>query len=101
MSIFAATTLAPPAPHATAIQLPGLPADASRGLKPLSGLTAPSPLMMPAADGAIRDPVSISSPPMPIRDVPRGRFSGRFWLWALGVTLVEVLIGLSLKLALG
>jgi len=118
LSIFAATTLAPPARHATAIQLPGLPAEVARGLKPLSDLATPSasltdlellalgldqaaaPLMILAADGAIRDPVSISWPPMAAPDVPRGRFSGRFWLWTLGVTVVEVLIGLSVKLAL-
>jgi hypothetical protein len=37
---------------------------------------------------------------MPLPDVPQATFSGRFWLWALGVTVVEVLIGLSLKLML-
>jgi hypothetical protein len=53
------------------------------------------------ADGPIHDPISISSPPMLTADVPHGAFSGRFWLWALGVTAVEVLIGLSVKLVLG
>jgi hypothetical protein len=119
MSIFAATTLALPACDATAIQLPGLPAEAAGGLKPPSDLTTPSaslshfellalgldqagaPLRMLAADGARRDPVSIFSPPIPTADGPRGAFSGRFWLWALGVTVVEVLIGLCVKLVLG
>jgi hypothetical protein len=102
MSIFAATTLAPPARHATAIRLPGLPAEVARGVRPLSGLTTQSPLMILDADGAIHNSISIPSPPMSTPDVPRrAAFSGRFCLWALGVTAVEALIGLSVKLMLG
>jgi DNA-binding CsgD family transcriptional regulator len=72
MSPFAAATLALPPGHATAIRLPGRPAEANRELKPLSGFAPPStsltdfellslgldqagtPLMILAADGAIR-----------------------------------------------